>query len=92
MKCQSCDVRLTVENVSQESSDTCAGCAKHYRWEAIKVALTPRPTRPSKPDTVTYLLRDIPQALHAAAKAKAAQEGVSLRVVLLRLLRGYARR
>lgn len=39
---------------------------------------------------VTYLLRAIPAPLWGRVKARAAADGVSIRVVLLRLLERYA--
>lgn len=41
-------------------------------------------------DTTTYLLRDIPDAIHAPARAKAAREGRAIRWILLAALSAYA--
>jgi hypothetical protein len=41
---------------------------------------------------VTYLLRSIPPDLWRAVKSKAALEGVTVREVILRLLKDYAAR
>lgn len=41
-KCASCDRRLTADNVSAQSTDTCAECAKAIQWEPKS---EPGPTR-----------------------------------------------
>ena len=45
--------------------------------------------RTPKPDTVTYLLRNVPAAPWRAAQARAAAEGLTVRVVLLQALHAY---
>lgn len=39
---------------------------------------------------MTYLLRDIDEAVWARAKARAQRDGLSLRMLLLLLIRAYA--
>lgn len=45
--------------------------------------------RKPKPDTVTYLLRNVPAASWRAAQARAEREGLTVRVVLLQALQAY---
>lgn len=45
--------------------------------------------RKPKPDTVTYLLRNVPAASWRAAQARAEVEGLTVRVVLLQALSAY---
>jgi hypothetical protein len=40
-------------------------------------------TRPRKPGTTTYLLRDVPNALWDALKTKAQQRGTTVRALML---------
>jgi len=49
-------------------------------------------SRKTKPGTTSYLLRNVPQDLWQRAQAQAVLEGVSMRVVLLQLLKGYTKR
>lgn len=40
MKCDICDIRLTSKNVSTQSTNTCADCAKDTLWESSLVRVT----------------------------------------------------